>query len=293
MSTKSSRLEGGLEIRIPDTSRLRGGPSSVAFHSLLAPPSPSTSRARWCEEGLINQYWPYRFLLVARFVVAQSAVAAPTPAHDANLTIQPSSTRLSATILRVIRAPPAASLPRPTPSILRPRALATYLPFPPGRFSCVRCSHRRTGEGETISCALSAAVWISFVGEPPDPAFLHELPPTDSVSAERSMRNADGGRVAAFPWKHSAAGNPRTLHVRRPIMRGYGGFPSDIVERLCTICGISALGWAMWAESFPWKYSATVICRTLGVRNGGRRCRFSVRLSLAEFTMRALIVWFK
>ncbi|KAJ7278502.1 hypothetical protein C8J57DRAFT_1465579, partial [Mycena rebaudengoi] len=110
-----------------------------------------------------------------------SAVAAPTPAHDANLTFQPSYTRLSATILRVIRAPPAASLrvvlPHPTSNatgILRPRARACH--YPPGRFS-------RTGEGET-SCAPSAAVWISFVGEPPDPAFLFELPPTDSVNAE-------------------------------------------------------------------------------------------------------------
>jgi hypothetical protein len=64
------------------------------------------------------------------------------------------------------------------------RALATYPPSPPGRLSYVRRSYRRTGEGETSSCAPSAAAWISFVGEPPVPAFLFELPPTDSLNAE-------------------------------------------------------------------------------------------------------------
>ncbi|KAJ7205589.1 hypothetical protein C8J57DRAFT_1541623 [Mycena rebaudengoi] len=186
--------------------------------------------------------WPYCLLLVARFVAVnrESAIAAPTPAHDAG--IQPLSTRLSATILHVIRAPPAASLrvvlPRATThatGILHPRV---HLPL----------THRlHQADSRTFGVRTGAREW------PPVPAFLFELPPTDSMNAEVRLQlghiisaraldapcaGPDGGRRCRFSlWlnsrKYSAAGHPGTFRVAPNNVR-VRQIPSDIVCGLAT-----------------------------------------------------------
>ncbi|KAJ7233477.1 hypothetical protein C8J57DRAFT_1729496 [Mycena rebaudengoi] len=86
--------------------------------------------------------------------MGSSAISALAPAHDANLTIQPLSTGLSVTILRVIL------IPHPRTRLLNRLHQADSHVFG------VRTDARKT---------------------PSDPTLLFELPPTDSVNAGRAL----------------------------------------------------------------------------------------------------------
>ncbi|KAJ7243289.1 hypothetical protein C8J57DRAFT_1477197 [Mycena rebaudengoi] len=208
---------------------------------------------------------------------AQNTISAPTPAHDANLVTQ----QLSATILH--------ALP------IRARALAIHPPSPPGRLPFVRRSYRRTGDGETSSCGSSAAVWISFVGEPSDPAFLFQLSPTDPVNAgpraghiialARSTLHAQGStaddtavsrmsfahRVAAALTMYSSSGSTLGSIQQQDIVCG---LPTQRIRQVCA--RLAAAHHLRDIHSGLHNVGgATDIRGTLGAHNGGRRCRFS------------------